>query len=160
MSLDYIRDYATEAFRFYAKMGKPSYEAMKTRIYQEALERERRRLESEIHSKALVKPVEQAVINAERELDKREAELLDILAIEKVMVRLSTMQARVDGQGIRQAVEIVYFTAPEQKLKRGDIIDRVRRACIELPADERTVYRYLKMARRMFAQERGLRSAE
>ena len=77
-----------------------------------------------------------------------------------LVFRKATMQARIDGQGIKQAVEIVYFTAPEQKLKRGDIIDRVRRACIELPADERTVYRYLKMARRMFAEERGLRSAE
>lgn len=148
MKKDNIRDYATEAFRFYAICGRLTAEELKQRVKDDIYRQSRReffRGGSGMPSDATA----YAAIAAEDAVREMQAELEDILAVEKTMQRLDRPQ--------RMAVEIVYFADAQRPLERNDISDRVHRAEMEIPASEKSVYRYLKKAREIFAEERGLR---
>lgn len=56
-------------------------------------------------------------------------------------------------------MEIVYFADPKKELEKKDISDRVHKAELGIPTSERSIYSWLKMARGIFARERGLRVA-
>lgn len=146
MKKDHIRDYATEAFRFYAAKGKPTYRNLKAQYMAEALEDYQREHEK---GSGIGKPTEAAVIYAEREVEKKMAELLDILAVEKVYYTSKPL--------VREVIEIVYFTDAEEPLRKGDISARVCKASLETFTSERGVYAILKAVRLKFAEERGLR---
>ena len=143
---DYLRDYSTAAFRFYARLGRPTYEEMKKVVYDAAFESSRREL---INDKNIKKPTQQAVINAEKAVEALAGELCDILAVEKVLARMQPEMIK--------AVEIIYFTDAERELMYGDITARVHKTESVIPASESQIYRWLKQARMMFAVERGLR---
>jgi len=128
-------------------MGRPHKEDLEKKYYQEALEEYQRRQQT--GGTGISKPTEQAVMYAEGILRQKQAELWDILAVEKTMAQLHAWE--------RQAVETVYFECPNRAAKKGEISDRVVKASLYIPTDERTVYRYLKKARDMFSYERGLR---
>lgn len=147
MKKDHIRDYATEAFRYYAFMGRPHKEDLEKRYYQEALEEYQRRQQT--GGTGISKPTEQAVMYAEGVLRQKQAELWDILAVEKTMAQLHAWE--------RQAVEMVYFDRSHKEFEKGDISTRAQKASIQIPASRATVFRYLKKARNIFAYERGLR---
>lgn len=146
MRKDHIRDYATEAFRYYAYMGKPHKEDLERKYYQEALEQYQR-----THEKGsdISKPTEQAVMYAESCLRQKQSELWDILAVEKTMAQLYEWE--------KEAVELVYFPHAQRQIKKNEISERVLAASEQVAADERTIYRYLAKARKIFAYERGLR---
>jgi len=144
---DHIRDYATEAFRYYSFMGKPHKEDLEKKYYQEALEEYERR--QQMGGTGISKPTEQAIMYAEGILRQKQAELWDILAVEKTMAQLHAWE--------REAVERVYFPHAQRDIKKGEISERVQSASIKIPAGVATVYRYLKKAREIFAYERGLR---
>ena len=151
MKKDNIRDYATEAFRFYAACGKLTTEELKRKVYDMIYEQSRKELVRSgrgMHSDATA----YAVIAAEEAIDSMKAEFEDIIAVEKTLHLLKKVE--------REAVEIVYFTDADKPLRKGDISDRVIRASMEIPADIRMVYRYLQRARDVFAKERGLRIEE
>ncbi len=154
MKKDNIRDYATEAFRLYAALGRPSYDDIKEKIYQYALREERK---AEVKGGGISKPTEQSLINAQRAVDEFEATLLDVMAVENTLKLLSL---RDNGMEIIKAVEIVYFTEPMREIRKGEISDRVHRAEMSIPASERTVYYYLEIARNVFAIERKIRIAK
>lgn len=59
-------------------------------------------------------------------------------------------------QYISAAVEAVYFCGASEPLRICNISRRVSRYALEQFADESTVYRWLKEARRKFAEYRGL----
>lgn len=148
MKKDNIRDYATEAFRFYSACGRLTSEQLKQKVYDEiytASKKEYYRSGSGQPSDATAC----AVMKAEDAIKAMQAEFEDIIAVEKTMLQLNKHQ--------RKAVEIVYFTEPEKDLEKGDISDRVHKAELEIPASEDTIYRWLRKARRVFAKERGLR---
>lgn len=147
MKKDSIRDYATEAFRFYAAKGKPSYRNLKAQYMAEALDNYHR--EYEKGGGGISKPTEAAVIYAERTVEKKLAELLDILAVEKVYY--------TSYPDVREIIEIVYFECPTEPLRKGDISQRVTKASIYTFNSERAVYSILKAVRLKFAEERGLR---
>lgn len=90
-----------------------------------------------------------AVMQAEDAVAEMQAEFLDILAVERTLMQLDEAQ--------RKAVEIVYFTKPDQELEKGEISRRVHQAEMEIPASERNIYLWLRRVRRIFAKERGLR---
>jgi hypothetical protein len=77
------------------------------------------------------------------------AELEDLEAVEKVLM--------ICDSDVRKAVEMVYFFKPYEELEWGNIKKQVYYAEINIPASERQVYYWLKKARCMFAEERGLR---
>lgn len=147
---DHIRDYATDAFKFYALNGK-SAEKYKQKIYIEALESLKRKEENFIKS-GISKPTEQAIIKADEAVVERMSEILDMEAVDKVLAEFE-----VRNKTINKAIEIIYFTDAEKDLGLGDIKNRVIKASIELHADERSIYRWLKKARELFAYQRGLR---
>lgn len=55
---------------------------------------------------------------------------------------------------IERAVRDVYMEDPGRKLRKSELSMRVRRVAFCLCADERTVYRWLSTARRMWAEFR------
>ena len=146
MKKDHYRDYATEAFRFYAAKGKPSYRNLKAQYMAEALGNYQREHEK---GSGIGKPTEAAVIYAERETEKKTAELMDILAVEKVYYS--------SKRTVREVIEIVYFKDATEPLCKGDISERVTKASLETFTSERGVYAILKAVRLKFAEERGLR---
>lgn len=151
MKKDNIRDYATEAFRFYAACGRLTAEELRQKVKEEIYRQSRReyfRGGSGMPSDATA----YAAIAAEDAVREMQAEFADILAVEKVLQRLNRQQ--------RMAVEIVYFAEPERPLERNDISNRVHRAELEIPASERSIYGWLYRARRIFAEERGLRTTK
>ena len=148
---DNIRDYATEAFRFYAASGRLTTEQLKQKVYDAIYEQSRKeyvRSGNGMHSDATA----YAVITADEALQSMKAEFEDIIAVEKTLHLLKKVE--------RDAVEIVYFTDADKPLRKGDISDRVLRASMEIHADVSMIYRYLQRARYIFARERGLRTED
>ena len=56
-----------------------------------------------------------------------------------------------------KSIELVYFVDADKDLQKNDISIRVSKASLNIPCGERSVYRALKKARCIFAEERGLR---
>ncbi len=138
MSKDHIRDYATEAFRFYARWGgRDSYvKSLLSDLQQHK-------------GSGICSPTESALIHKEQVMREHMAEIADLEAVENVL--------RICGHDVRQAVEMVYLAKPYEELEWGEIKQRVHYAEIHIPASQATIYRWLARARRMFAEERGLR---
>lgn len=150
MKKDFIRDYATEAFRYYASIGK-TFEEIKEEIYKIAIEESKK---TEIKTNNICSPTELALMRAEKEVIEKKGELEDILAVEETIKQLAHER---NGVEIKKAIELVYFVAPEKEFERNEFSSRVLNAAKEIHCDERTIYRYLGKARNMFAENRGLR---
>ncbi|ACL77345.1 hypothetical protein [Ruminiclostridium cellulolyticum] len=143
MKKDHIRDYATEAFRFYAKSGgKESYIKYL--------------MDDIIKSKGngVCNPTESTLISKEKIMETRAAEFADIEAVDRV---LAILVKSYQGNYIRKAIEMVYFKDCWKNTEKGEISKRIHYAEIHIPASERQIYRWLKRARILFAEERGLR---
>ena len=95
---------------FMQQREKPSYRTLKAQYMAEALGNYQRE-----HEKGcgIGKPTEAAVIYAEKQVEKKTAELLDILAVEKVYY--------TSKRTVREVIEIVYFTDAMLPLRKGDI---------------------------------------
>ncbi len=78
--------------------------------------------------------------------------LMDLLAIADVMQRLEE-EGRTD---VKEVVQDTYMSL-NNEWHRGAITDAVKRVTIKYYMGEATVYRLLKIARVMAAEERGLR---
>lgn len=82
------------------------------------------------------------------------SEVYDIEAVIRVL-KILREENKIDTL---KAIDIVYFTDSSKPLRKGDISRRVVFAAHQLHINERKVYTLLSNARRMFANERGLRS--
>ena len=145
MRKDHVRDYATEAFRYYAKIGKTA-EQLKNDIGMAILEERTNRV---ISTNGLNSPTEYAILKKEQIINSLQAEIADIEAVDKTLHMLD--------RDSRIAVQIVYFTDADKILERDDISMRVHKAELTIPCSDRQVYKLLKKARNKFADERGLR---
>lgn len=143
MKKDHIRDYATEAFRFYAKTG--GSEKYIEHIIQDLQKQQ---------GNGVCSPTESALISKEKAIEARSAEFADLRAVDKV---LSILDMSKQGKFIREAMEYVYFKDCDKEVEKGDISSRIHNAEINIPASERQIYYWLKKARMLFAEERGLR---
>jgi len=142
------RDYATEAFRFFAAVG--GAKAYRQAVWDRAIA-----MQQHVEGRSgIAKPSEAAVIRAERAVEEANAEILDLDAVERV---LATLEVVPTGKDMLRALKTVYMAQPLRRLMRGDIEARAIRAAREIHCDRRTVYRYLAQARELFAAERGLR---
>lgn len=150
---DYLKDYATTAFRFYARNGK-SAEDYKKKIHDDAIDTIKRR---EIKTKGSGgSPTEAMMIEAENMISFKMAEIKDMEAVESTLRQLESMRFN-QGTAIIQAIEIVYFKDPYKELVKGQLTERVSIAVDNIPASESFIYRSLRKARDIFAIERGLR---
>lgn len=137
---EYWLDYATHAFVRYAKLGCPTRQEYENNLRLTAIK------------KFAMLPNDKADIKIERVIKDREGRMLDIDAVNAVLETL-------ERQGKREiigAICAVYFQNPIGKPRKGAITSRARRYALECPADERTVYKWLKSARRLFAIYRNL----
>ncbi len=143
MRKDHIRDYATEAFRFYAKSGgKDKY----IKYLMDDISRNK--------GSGVCNPTEAALVSKEKIIESRAAEFADIAAVDKVMVILDNSH---QGYYIKKAIEYVYFKDCDEDIAKGEISNRIHYCEIHIPASERQIYYWLKKARTLFAEERGLR---
>lgn len=141
MKKDFIRDYATAAFRFYACRGQPCAEDEEIRI----------RTQSE--QDHCFFPPQEVLEKAEANVKRQTAALLDILAVDSTKKLLSQ-----NGRGfVWRAVEIVYCEDASSPLHKNDLTRRVTCASRILGVSESNVYRFLREARKLFASFRGLR---
>jgi hypothetical protein len=144
MRKDHLRDYATEAYRFYAREGG-------TKKYLEKLTENSKR---NPHI-GMASSTEGALIKKEDILRDHASEFADLEAAEKALYILET--AAGTRGNIKKCVEYVYFKNCWKDLEKGDITERVHYAELHIPASERQIYYWLKKARLVFAEERGLR---
>lgn len=143
MKKDHIRDYATEAFRFYAKSkGKDEY----IKYLMADITRNK--------GSGVCSPTESALLSKEKIIESRASEFADIEAVDKVLLILSQTS---QGYYMRKAIEMVYFKDCDEDIVKGEISGRIHYAELHIPASESQIYRWLRKARRLFAEERGLR---
>lgn len=143
MRKDFTRDYATAAFRLWASMGCPTYEEALAEIEKRALARA-----------GNVDPLK-ALAYAEAEIDKRSAELCDIMACEETFAVLDE-----NRKYISNAVREVYMIDPAREVRSGDISARVKCYARNTYVSEVQVYRWLRYARELFCAFRGLRLSD
>ena len=154
MKKDHIRDYATEAFRFYASTHMSAIQ-YREKIRREAIDTVIKRMGTS--SGGGGSPTEAQLIYADKVVEEKISEIKDMEAVEKT---LQEFEIQCIGAEIKKVVNIVYFTDPKRQIRKGEIRDRVIRACTELNISESTAYRYLKRTRLLFAHNRGLRAGE
>ena len=142
------RDYATEAFRFWAREG--GAETYRQKIWNEAVANQQR----QEGFAGISKPSEAAIIRAEEALENAEASMRDLIAVERTLDIIRRMPM---GEEREKVIKAVYMAYPNRDIRRGEIQDKVHRAEHDLHLAERTIYGMLADARRIFAKERGLR---
>jgi hypothetical protein len=96
------------------------------------------------------------VMKADAEVSARKPIIEDIKAVERVLNILQE-QGKTEIAG---AIKAVYFTNSRFPLKKGEIVDRVTAYAVALPASTKSVYAWLKSARLLFAQIRGLSTSD
>ena len=136
MKKDSVTDYAIAAFALYARYGQRGEAELKEYIYhRELLCHDRPDL---------------AVRRAEAAVSENTALFADIAAVEKTLSLLS----RCGDPDRLKAVRAVYIS--DKGSTRKDIALRIRSVSRNIPATERTIYRWLKEARTVFVEFRGL----
>lgn len=154
MKKDHTRDYATEAFRYYARLGKPRFEDVKEKIYLEAIEQSKK---NELKTNNICSPTELAMMRADKAVIEKKGELEDILAVEETLKQLAY---EYNGKEMLEVIERVYFIQPNKPIEKGELKNRVLAAIEEMHIGERTAWRYLAKARNIFAENRGLRTSD
>lgn len=135
MKKDNIRDYAVDAFRYYASLGCPkNKQAARFALQRNNL---KRKLSS-------------------AELRASEAELSDLYAVLDTVAAIAELE---NGADILEVLQNVYFANPVHDVRRGEIESRVLFTTFKSNISSATAYRYLALCRRMFAMARGLRLA-
>mgnify|MGYP003308744583 CR=1 FL=1 len=135
MKKDNIRDYAVDAFQYFATLKcAPTKEAVRFVLQKRHLEQ----------------------CPNERDCRALEAEMQDMFAVVDTIRILSAME---NGNEILQTLHNVYFANPGEKLKRGEVENRILYTTFKTHISTATAYRYLALCRRTFAEERGLRCA-
>lgn len=151
--IDNTREYATVAIIRYMKLGCPT-----RKEYEDKLRRE-------VYDRLAGKNPEHIFKAAEIEVRKHRALLEDIDAVNKMfdmlLGNISMSDVDIDtavknGTDIANAVNYVYFGLSRVHPSHRRIAGRVREYAMSLPTTERTVYRWLKYARKLFAVNRGL----
>lgn len=137
---EWYMDYATHAFVRFANLGCPSRAAFEDRIRKDCYAR------LATHEPSFI------VMKANAEVSARGPLLDDIEAVNRVLEILKHQ----NKEHIIQAIKDVYFVNPKGKPEHGVIVERVTAYAMKCPASTKAVYAWLKSARLLFAQIRGL----
>lgn len=144
MKKDHLREYCTEAYRFYAKSGG-------VKGYLDKLFIDYCRNNPPVGASS---SVEGTLIKKENILREHAAEFADLEAVEKTLYLLGYC---LNSGKIIKCIEMIYFKDCWKDIEMGYIPERVHEAELQLPASRRQIYIWLKQARELFAKERGLR---
>lgn len=142
MKKDHNRDYATEAFRYWAAVGCPTYENALGRIIKRAQE------------KAKGQPAEVKAAFIDACIEQRMGALLDIKACDECFKYLNAH----GKECVCSAVREVYMAFPRKRLARGELSGRVVRFGMDNYYSSAQVYRFLEEACDRFVENRGLRA--
>jgi hypothetical protein len=137
-----FRDYATTAFLYYASVGRPT------------LDEYEKNIKDEVNKRLAYLPPDVIYLRATAAVNIRKPLCDDIRAINQMFDLLEKNKKDY----ISHAVRSIYMTNPPKDLsfKKREIQDRVHAYMSTAHLGERTVYRYLKHARQLFAIIRGL----
>lgn len=154
---EWYMDYATHAFSEYSRLGKPTRSEYEEQI------------RDGIYKRFAEKNPELILKLADKEVARHEGVLRDIDAVNKTFDMLldkipadtiDNDRAIKNGTDIANAISYVYFGLHREKASNKRIYGRVRLYAQTLPTTERTVYRWLKYGRKLFAINRGLTCEE
>ena len=112
MNHDHTRDYATAAFRLYARWG--------------GVENYVRNLIADLRRSpgiGICKPTEAELVKRDEIMRENQAAIADLEAVDKV-IRI----CQLHYWDVWQAIDMVYFYKPYDELDRGDIVARVHYA--------------------------------
>ncbi len=142
MKKEPYRDYATSAFVRYANLGCPTHEAYEKRVRED------------VYNRLAFQPPNVIAIKADAAVSIQKPIFDDIDAITKMFRMLEENRKSY----ISDAVRAIYLINPPKNgtFSRDEIVDRVHAYMHTAHLGERTVYRYLKHARQLFAMHRGL----
>ena len=141
---DYTTDYVTSAFCMWARHNCRSYDEEVAEITKRA------------RSRAQYADPAKLTAYIDAEIQNKHAELLDIAACDETFKLLEHSGDEI----ICKAIHDIYMVTPYRVPYKREISQRVLRFALNAPASERTVYRWLRRARRLFCELRGLRSDE
>ena len=130
MKKKHYRDYAVASYRFWASSG--GFDAFQKRI-------------ADMFTRSPTFSLQKAQFTGAIE---------DLLAVERSLEILSHMK---NGADIVRAIRIVYCADAQRRPGRSDIQARIHYAELTIPASEAAIYRWLRLARDTFAEQRGLR---
>jgi len=154
MKKKHFRDYATEAFRFWARHGLldkyDHAEAYKQALWDEEIEAQHK---AEGRG-GIGNPSEAAIVRAELRLEQEAAQISDLQAVDMTMAMLKNHPS---APCISKVLQMVYMERPAEEIRRGEIQARVLHAADTLGVGESTIYMWLAHCRYVFAHERGLR---
>jgi hypothetical protein len=139
---EWYMDYATHAFITYAWLKCPSREKYICDLKESFFKRKN-------HLCADESLLESLFLS---EVQKHEPLLKDIDAVNQVFEELRINQKSY----IIDAVKAVYFIDPVWRPRNGAISKRVIKFATDYPVGERSVYRWLNYARKLFAKKRGI----
>lgn len=101
-------------------------------------------------------PPEKLLLKAEEAINEAQPLLRSIDAAHKTFEQLE----RCGKDYIAKAVQFVYCANPNRKPSRNEISMRARAYAMKICADERTVYRWLREARKLYAYNIGVNSVD
>ena len=145
MKKDHVRDYACEAFRYWALCGRPRRADLERVAVNDAVLRRPGRVGGVQTGPGA--PTEAAALSLCDRLSAPEAS--DLLAVADTM--------ELCDPPMKRAVEMIYLAHPRARPTKGEISERVLAASQRIPASERQIYYWMKAARDLFALKRGLR---
>ena len=151
MKRDRYTEYATAAFRDYAASRLTAAERAE-QLYEQNI----KNAAEHIGIGAPKNNVGAAISYAEEAKADYAAYIADMEAVEKTLDYLKSH----NKQYIIFALKNIYMTDPKSRITPRIIGQRVRWVATKSYCDTRTVYKWLKQARRLFAEFRGLNPGE
>lgn len=146
MRREIAKDYAECAFQYYASIGKPSYDSLKNKYIDNALEEYKKAYNQKVSVDNLDNNIKLKKF-IDSALKSKKGELEDVLAIEKTLVLLN------DAEKI--CVDAIYFS--NEKLTTVTKSNLIKELYLSSSLTEKDIHGNLRKARILFAYERGLR---
>lgn len=150
---NFVKNYAIEAFRFYASIGEPTREE-----YQEMVSDRLKRCRRIRRKGILTKQQLQELDAIERQIKAEQKDILAVISTFEIINERRKNRNGSCGDRIILALRETYMN-PEYVMSqsKGIISRNVIRLSVSKGFGERSVYRWLNTAINIFAEERGLR---
>lgn len=154
MSKEPFANYASYVFIQYARLGRPTGEDIMNRLSDQV----------NIKYSGKSRLERKAILG--REIEANKGLIFDMEAVSLTLDMLSgkaqipsTFKTKHVDKGAVNVVDVleaIYFNNCRSGISAKGLTLRVRRFACQLPCDERTVWRCLSYAKRLFAENRGL----
>lgn len=150
---NFVKNYAIEAFRFYASIGEPTREEYQKSV-SDRLKRCRRIRKKGILSKTQLQELDRI----EKQIQAEQKDILAVISTFEILNKRDCERKGECSKNISFVLRETYMN-PEFVLSqsKGIISRNVVRLSVKNGFGERSIYRWLDTAINIFAEERGLR---